>query len=192
MKLYYKTLQFRRGGLLQINLLYPCNLKCEYCSLHIPSGNTPKAKESTLEEWKEYIINFPHKIKEINISGGEPTLKRWLPEITNFCLDKGYHTAIYTNLFKPENILPVKKSYRFKIIATYHHSDSYMRFDRAYQMVKDRFEIEVWEIGTKTLPYSRVKPFNTMQTMKDNKFFAVSPDRELYYSCYEHLLEKGK
>ena len=55
MKLYGKTLMFRRGKMLNINLLYECNLTCTYCSLEMPTGIRPKARRVELENWKEFI-----------------------------------------------------------------------------------------------------------------------------------------
>lgn len=208
MKWYGKTLKLRRGVTLQISLLYACNLFCEYCSLEMPTGIRPEAKQSTLEEWKTYIKNFPTKIKEVYVSGGEPTLVKWLPELLTWLLNEGYHVTVFTNLFNPD-LLMVKNSYRYQIIASYHKPpaaterpdlvkgklinayDSEIRFNKAYYKLKDKYRIEVDEIGTKVLPYSRVKPFNVMETLKDNEF-RVSPDLQVFISCYDHFLQKSK
>lgn len=201
MKWYGKTLKLRRGVTVQISLLYACNLFCEYCSLEMPTGIRPEAKQSTLEEWKTYIKNFPTKIKEVYVSGGEPTLIKWLPELLTWLLDEGYHVTVFTNLYNT-SLLMVKNSYRYQIIASYHKPipgtknpekyDIKNKFETHYhKLVEKGYRVEVDEIGTKVLPYSRVKPFNVMETLKDNEF-RISPDLQVYISCYDHFLQKSK
>lgn len=200
MKWYGKTLKLKRGVTLQISLLYACNLFCEYCSLEMPTGKRPEAKQSTLQEWITYIKNFPTKIKEVYVSGGEPTLVKWLPELLQWLLDEGYHVTVFTNLYNPA-LLMIKPSYRYQIIASYHKPpaetekpelyDSEIRFNEAYYKLKDKYRIEVDEIGTKVLPYSKVKPFNTMDVLKDHEF-RISPDLQVFISCYDHFLQKSR
>ena len=190
MKLYGKTLKFKRGITIQIALTYACNLSCEYCSLHIPTGKRPKAPQSSLSDWQRYIKNFPIKIKEVYVSGGEPSLIKWMPDLVNWLLDQKYHVTLFTDLYNPSLILQIKRSYRFQIVSTYHHSDSMLRFDSAYLALKNKYRIEVDEIGEKHLPYSRVKPFIDEEGLKDNEF-RISPDLQIYLSCYEHFKQKS-
>jgi len=200
LKWYGKTLKLKRGVTLQISLLYACNLFCEYCSLEMPTGKRPTAKQSTLQEWITYIKNFPTKVKEVYVSGGEPTLVKWLPELLEWLIKEGYHVTVFTNLYNSE-LLMIKPSYRYQIIASYHKPpdeksnpelyDSELRFNEAYYKLKDKYRIEVDEIGSKILPYSKVKPFNTMDVLKDHEF-RISPDLQVYISCYDHFLQKSK
>ncbi len=190
MSLYGKTLLFKRGITIQISLLYECNLKCTYCSLEMPTGKRPKAKRVGLDEWKQFIKNFPQKIKEVYVSGGEPTLVKYLPELVNWLIGEGYHVILFTDLFNPDLILKIKKSYKFKIQSTYHHSDSISRFDNAVKKLKG-YKLEVDEIGSQLLPYSKVKPFIDVEVLKDDEF-RVSPDLQVFKGCYNHFVEKSK
>ena len=189
MKFYGKTLRFKRGITLQISLLYPCNLACEYCTLDMPTGKRPISKQSTLEDWKFYIKNFPVKIKEVFVSGGEPTMIKWLPELLEWLLAEKYHVTVFTNLFNPK-MLKVKPNFRYQIIATYHHSDNQERFDKAYKELEG-YRVDVQEIGSKKLPYSKVIPFTNNEELQ-SKLFRVSPDLQLYTSCYEHYYNKSR
>jgi len=63
MKLYEKTLMFRRGTMLQLNLTYACPFHCTYCSVDMVKGYRPKTKSITLEEWKQRAAVFPTKIR---------------------------------------------------------------------------------------------------------------------------------
>jgi hypothetical protein len=203
MKFYGKTLWFKRGVTVQISLLYACNLACSYCTLEMPTGIRPTAKQSTLDEWKEFIKNFPVKIKEVYVSGGEPTLIKWLPELCNWLLDEGYHVSVFTDLYDPQLLLKVKNSYRFQIISTFHHDweeklishhlTEEKQFKYSYSLLKNAgYRIEVDEIGYKVLPYSRLKPFIGMDGLKDSEAFRVSPDLQIFNSCYDHFLQKSK
>jgi hypothetical protein len=116
-----------------------------------------------------------------------------MPELVNWLLDKGFHVLVFTNLFRPEAFLRVKKSYRFQIRATLHHVEDEIpdRFDAAYKLLKDHHNINVDEIGdVKFLSYSNLKPFMTVDALKDNEF-RFSPDGKLYTSCYSHYYDKS-
>jgi len=194
MKLYGKTLMFKRGKMLNINLLYGCNLSCSYCSLEMPTGNRPKAKRVGLEDWKTFVNEFTskNKIREIYVSGGEPTMVKYLPDLVNWLLSKGFHVVVFSNLFSPERLLQIKKSYRFKVQATFHSNDDIInRFELAYQKVKAKHRVDVDEIGKQLLTYSVVKPFQDVRDLMDNEF-RVSPDLEVFNSCYTHFYEKSK
>lgn len=192
-KLYGKTLMFRRGKMLNINLLYECNLSCAYCSLEIPTGIRPKAKRVGLDDWKNFITDFTskNKIREVYVSGGEPSLVKYLPDLVNWLINKGFHISLFSNLYNTDKLLQIKKSYRFKIQATYHQCDSISRFDEAYKKVIKKHRVDVDEIGYRSLSYSKVKPFMDPDGLKD-KEFRVSPDLEVFDSCFEHYTEKSK
>ena len=194
MKLYGKTLMLRRGKMLQISLLYECNLKCDYCSLEMPTGIRPKAKRVSLDDWKQFILDFTNeqKIREVYVSGGEPSMVKWMPELVNWLVQKGFPVTVFSNLFDADRLLQIKKHYRVKIDATYHHEwDKLDRFHNAYLKIKDHIRVDVGEIGYQVLPYSKVKPFIDMDGLKD-KEFRVSPDLEVFDSCYDHFKEKSK
>lgn len=194
MKLYGKTLMFRRGKMLNINLLYECNLSCSYCSLEMPTGIRPKAKRAGLVEWKDFITEFTskNKIREIYVSGGEPTMVKYLPDLVNWLLNQGFHVLVFTNLFNTDRLLQIKDSYRFKIQATYHsNDDSITRFHNAYKIVTKKHRVDVDEIGKQFLPYSKVKEFMNVEDLK-YKEFRVSPDLEVFSSCFDHYTAKSK
>lgn len=187
MRFYEKTLMFRRGVMLQINPTYACNFHCAYCSVDMVKGKRPSTKGISIEEWKKKVEGFPIKIREIFISGGEPTLVKWIPEFVNWLLDEGYHVTVFSNLFNAEELLKIKKSYRFQIRTTYHHigEESLERFERQLAKVKDYHTISIAEIGHRTLPYTDVvNEYFVMDDLK-SKEFRYAPDGYLYTSHYE-------
>lgn len=80
----------------QWEITYRCNFKCRYCNIWRNKDN--KQDELTLEEIKS-VIDQLDKIGVIWITftGGEPLLKKELPEILNYCAKKGIITLVNDN-----------------------------------------------------------------------------------------------
>lgn len=75
----------------QIFLTRKCNLNCGYCKLVENQG----LKELSLAEWiKAYSIMEELGIKTVKIMGGEPTIKKWLPDLLK---EVSIKTAILSN-----------------------------------------------------------------------------------------------
>jgi len=77
----------------QIYLTRHCNLKCGYCKL-VKS----EIKDLSLQDWAHAYDNMERiGIKTVKILGGEPTLKKWLPDLLRYSLKKGIKTAVLSN-----------------------------------------------------------------------------------------------
>ena len=185
MKLYGKTLFFKRGIYLSIFPSFHCNLNCPYCVLKIPTGEVPKVKESTLSEWKEFIKSFPVKIREIAISGGEPSIVPYFVELVNWLLSEGYHVKIYTNLTSISPFLQLKKSYRLIIKATYHACFGNQYFQKNYRIVKEYHRVDVREFEKQTMPFSKVLKIVSNFEEVNREHFRVRPDRNILIGCYD-------
>ena len=186
-KFYGKSLFFRRGTTLIISLSYACNFKCTYCSLKLPTGRQPHAVPIGIEDWKRIITNFPVKVKEVMITGGEPTLITWMPDLCNWLLNKCYHVTVFSNLQCTMSFKEIKNSYRFQIWATFHQEQDDKRFfDGAHQLlVGNNYNIRVGELGEKKLlPYSKLMLFQDNEGLKKPQFI-YSPDGKLFTSCYD-------
>jgi organic radical activating enzyme len=184
-KLYGKTLLLRRGVTLNIFLDYKCTLSCEYCCLKLPSGHYPNLETSTLDEWEEFINRWPTKIKEVTISGGEPAMISYLPDLANWLLEKGYHVKVFSNLTIPEPFEKIKNNYRFIITSTYHRGFKQDKYLENYLKIKQR--IDVHEIGIKTLPFSKLKPMITDERDIERESFRINPKRQIFIGCYDLL-----
>lgn len=191
MKWYGKTLKFRRGVNITLFPSYKCNIYCPYCSLAQINGKYPQGMELTLEQWKEkFDRGFPIKIKEVYISGGEPTLIRWLPDFVNYLLDKGYHVTVFSNLAVPSRFNAIKKSYRFQIRATFHHCDNAERFDKAYKKITHPIIVD--EFDYQELPYSVVKyGYDDPEHWKIQNF-RMGCDGSLYSCIFDHVTAMTK
>jgi uncharacterized radical SAM superfamily Fe-S cluster-containing enzyme len=191
-KLYWKTLLFRRGITIALVLTYKCNLDCLYCILKVPKGIYPSSDISTLDEWKEFIRRFPVKIKEVYLSGGEPTLYPDFVELTNWLLDEGYHVKVFSNLLNINNLLKVQRSYRFIITSTFHWSSDYDIFMRNYWIIRMRHRVDVHELKYKVLPIKTL-----VMSLVDNPNevggynFTITPDRKIYIGCYDAVYDKS-
>ena len=80
---------------------YACNMRCEFC-YYLDDLKKNKTKDySTSENKKRIDFAFNLGKRAIDISGGEPTIRKDLPELISYCKDKEYHTVtIITNGIK--------------------------------------------------------------------------------------------
>jgi hypothetical protein len=160
----------------------------------MPTGKQPICEESNLQQWKTFILNFEkdHKIKEVSITGGEPTLKSYLPELINWLLSRKYHVILYTNLFDAIILQQVKVSYRFKVVATFHHKDNPIQFLRQYQYLSSRYNVDVDEIEDglpKRFSFSKLKSQYGKEYLKSNGIgYRISPDGTLFNNCWNMFL----
>jgi len=81
------------GKYLMIPITHACNLSCPICFL--PDRQT---KDLSIEELKRVILDFPGD--RIRLSGGEPTLRKDLPEIIAFIKNRGKIASVSTNGIK--------------------------------------------------------------------------------------------
>jgi len=147
-KTYGKSLWFRKGRSILVNLTFRCNLSCEYCNMILTTGKI-QMHDHDLEFWKAKIENFTtiHKTKEVMVSGGEPTLIPWLPEFLQWLLDKGFHVLVLSNGFKVERLLEVKPHYRLQYSFSYHHDTPYAEMKHKYDILRMRgYRINIKEL----------------------------------------------
>lgn len=90
---------------LSVILTYRCDSKCSMC--YIWKHPTLPNEEVTLRT----LEKLPNNFDNINITGGEPTLRTDLPEIVDFLYPKGRITEISTNGLHTDKILPILKKY---------------------------------------------------------------------------------
>lgn len=204
MSWYYRSLLFKRGYSVRMVLLYECNMDCKYCCLVLPTGERARSRRSTLEQWKEFIENFPVKIREYHLCGGEPSTVAWMPRLANWILEKKKHVTLYTNLFNVDCISRIDPSHRFLIISTYHHQDDPERYTKAYnRLISLGYEVRVGEMDDgspgwkKVMPYSKLKTLYpdipSLQVISDEeKQLIVAPDLTIYPACFEQYLDKGR
>ena len=163
---------YSRGAWLTLTINTNCNLRCTDCPLWIGNDEFPQWKQYNIEDWKDFIINLPEWFSLFSICGGEPTLLKWLADFVNWLLDNGHHVSIYTNLYNVDELLKIKRSSRFIIIATYHHQDDKERFLRNYNLLKNKYRISVreFELPMKLPCSERIPHLKGSYTVKFNSY----------------------
>jgi len=192
MKLYWKLKKLKKGVVIQISLTMRCNYNCPYCLQKYVEGKMPVFKEVGFLSWVRFFKRFPCKIKEVYVSGGEPTMHNDFVRIVKWLLSQGYFVNIFTNLSKPDVLLQVPRCHRVKIQSTYHHAVKRELFERNYNLLKNKYQVNVDEIDYKILPYSVVKRMEPIQNNDnyDIKCLRISPNLRININCYELISQK--
>jgi len=86
-----------------IILTYRCNARCQMC-------NTWQNPTSPAEEFTpELLKKLPEGMGRVNITGGEPTLRKDLPEIVDILAPKAHRLEISTNGYFTERLEAIAK-----------------------------------------------------------------------------------
>jgi MoaA/NifB/PqqE/SkfB family radical SAM enzyme len=84
---------------------FRCNSKCQMC--YIWQNPTEPKEEISLET----LSKLPSGFDNLNVSGGEPTLRKDLGELIDLLYSKARITEISSNGLHPERLLPIVKKY---------------------------------------------------------------------------------
>lgn len=90
---------------LSIILTFRCNSKCQMC--YIWKNPTSPKEEVTLET----LDKLPGGFDNLNVTGGEPTLRRDLMEVIDVVYPKARITEISSNGLHAEKLVPIIKKY---------------------------------------------------------------------------------
>ena len=84
---------------------YRCNSKCQMC--YIWKNPTDQKEEVSLET----LAKLPGGFDNLNVSGGEPTLRRDLGELVELLYPKARILEISSNGLHPEKLVPIIRKY---------------------------------------------------------------------------------
>ncbi|MBV8803946.1 MAG: radical SAM protein [Sinobacteraceae bacterium] len=84
---------------------YRCNSRCQMC--YIWKNPTDQREEVSLET----LAKLPGGFDNLNVSGGEPTLRRDLAEMVDLLYPKARILEISSNGLHPEKLVPIIKKY---------------------------------------------------------------------------------
>jgi organic radical activating enzyme len=176
---------FSRGAWITLTINTSCNLRCKDCPLWIGNEEFPQWKQYGIDDWKNFVSKFPEWVSLYSICGGEPSLVKWLAEFVNWLLERGHHVAIYSNLFNVDELLKMKKSKRITIHATYHHQDDKKEFIKAYNLLKDKYRVTVYEFEhPMQLPFSINKDFYKPEDIMNLTSFHCAPNAPMKKTIY--------
>src|ERR1700761_3204341 len=84
---------------------FRCNSRCQMC--YIWQNPTEPKEEVSLDT----LAKLPGGFDNLNISGGEPTLRKDLPDLVDLLYPKARILEISSNGLHPERLLPIIKKY---------------------------------------------------------------------------------
>ena len=84
---------------------YRCNSRCQMC--YIWQNPTDAREEVSLDT----LAKLPGGFDNLNVSGGEPTLRRDLPEMIDLLYPKARILEISSNGLHPEKLVPIIRKY---------------------------------------------------------------------------------
>lgn len=129
-RILISTLFHNRPNHLILHITNRCNLRCKTCFVDFTKGE----KELTMDEI-EKISNYLNKLIWLDISGGEPFLRKDLPEICARFNTKSI--SIPTNGFDPNLIYKTTKKIRERTKAEVHISVSIDGFKKTNDSIRD-------------------------------------------------------
>lgn len=94
------------------NVTRRCNLRCIHCYAHATDSSQPCQDEMTTEEGKRLIDDLTgFGVPVILFSGGEPLVRKDLPELAEYAVSKGLRAVISTNgtLISPQTAKTLKE-----------------------------------------------------------------------------------
>ncbi len=131
-----KKYLFGRNPLaLNIYLTYKCNDACSSCRVR-----QDKSPELSTDEWKSIIKQYSKKgVRLVTLEGGEPTLRKDLPEIIDYCSSLDLRTILVTNC--SNDLAPYNPTVFWASLDGINGNDDSIRgkghFDRVRQRVYD-------------------------------------------------------
>ncbi len=184
----------KRGIRITIIPSYTCNYSCSYCGRNMDGNSPVTPKPKSLEEWKRYLTDLDKtfkldgsKIKEIVMTGGEPTLLPYFVELCDWITER-WLLMVYTNLALIGRLCRLKQTPRLMIHATHHPKEANRYFNNRWRHVDEIHRVEVDEIGKRRLlnPYkrTRLKRFATVADLNNNlAMLRVDPSFAAYLYC---------
>lgn len=98
----------------EIALTYRCNLSCKFCYAGCKCTKKPESKEMTTEQVKRAldVIRNDAEVPSVSWTGGEPTLRNDLPELTAYATSIGMRVNLITNgtNITPELVAQLKEA----------------------------------------------------------------------------------
>lgn len=166
--LYRLTKAIKRGNKVTLQLTTHCNLTCSYCNLIWVNGKYPFSSTTlSFKEWKSIIDKWTD-VKEVALSGGEPTIYKDFDILLDYLL-KRFHVLIFTNGVKKLKSYPFKYNLRYIISK---HTEMNWR------------QARIWRENITNLRFNNIviRDLNKVEMTKEEGYQSCMRNHHFFYS----------
>ena len=175
------------------NVTRRCNLKCIHCYAH--AKNTSFDNELTTDQGKQLIDDLAEFGSPVMLfSGGEPLVRKDLPQLAAYAVEKGMRAVISTNgtLITPETARNLKKiglSYiGISLDGMEEINDSFRGVSGAFQSAMEGIK-NSQAAGIKVGLRFTINKFNVNEIPK---IFQLLEEKDIPRVCFYHLVYAGR
>lgn len=100
-----------------------CNYSCRYCPPDLHNGKNYKIEWEEIKDFVDHIIetySTDNRKIEFNLSGGEPTMSPFFPELIKRIYDLGHVCRLTTNLSRTPRFVEENFKYLFSVSCSFH------------------------------------------------------------------------
>jgi len=184
--------RLKTGIRVRIRPTLKCSLDCYYCGNKMGFLKERPIEKFTITglEWLKLIDKVPWKIKEVWISGGEPSIYPDIIPLIKGLLKRNYLVTIFSNLTNTK-LAELPKSDLIRIEATFHSRAGHSKdnFLKNYWRIKNR--VDVVEIDDNQLSFSESKPWNCdiedAKRIRKHSIY-ISPEGRIHFCAYDETM----
>jgi Fe-coproporphyrin III synthase len=175
------------------NVTRRCNLKCVHCYAH--AKDTSFENELTTEEGKKLLDDLSDfKVPVVLFSGGEPLVRKDLPELAEYAVQKGMRAVISTNgTMITSNMARILKKIGLSYVGI--SLDGMEQINDHFRGVKGSFKLAVdgirncQEAGIKVGLRFTMNKFNVNEIPN---IFDLLEEMDIPRVCFYHLVYAGR
>lgn len=175
------------------NVTRQCNLKCVHCYAH--AKNIPFDNELSTKDGKNLIDDLARfNVPVLLFSGGEPLVRKDLPELAAYTVEKGIRAVISTN----GTLISKKTAHTLKDIGLSYVGislDGMENINDRFRGVKGAFKMAL--DGIKNCKEAGIKvglrfTINKSNESEISKIFNLIDEMEIPRVCFYHLVYAGR
>ena len=175
------------------NITRRCNLKCVHCYAH--AKDQVFDNELTTEQGKNLIDDLSQfKVPVLLLSGGEPTIRKDLPELAAYAIEKGMRAVISTNgTLITQQMARVLKDIGLSYVGI--SLDGMEKIHDRFRGVKGAFRAALE--GIKNCQDAGIKvglrfTINKFNVDEIENIFNLLEDMDIPRACFYHLVYAGR
>jgi 12,18-didecarboxysiroheme deacetylase len=175
------------------NITRRCNLKCIHC--YAQAKDQSFDNELTTEEGKNLIDDLSqYKVPVLLLSGGEPTIRKDLPELAAYAIEKGMRAVISTNgTLITQQMARVLKDIGLSYVGI--SLDGMEKIHDRFRGVKGAFRSALE--GIKNCQDAGIKvglrfTINKFNVAEIENVFNLLEDMDIPRACFYHLVYAGR